>query len=280
MQNILVLTDFSPTASHAAVYAANLARHFHSKRLIMLNVYPATAMAVGVPVIPEMPVIDTNTEELRKRSVDMLEEQRKSVQSLVGGNTSIETIAKDEVLEDVVSILTDKEGIDLIVMGIAGKSSLEKILVGSNTIRVLERATVPLIIVPAKAQTTIPSKLLLALDFEVVREGKALPLAIQWFNALQPEICVLNVTRGEGYSDETREDIIYLHQLLDRYNTSFHYVENKDVADTITDFAEQQHASMIVAIHHKKSGIASLFHKSISKKLAWHSEVPLLILPD
>ncbi|HJT75494.1 MAG TPA: universal stress protein [Chitinophaga sp.] len=280
MQTILALTDFSAVASHAAAYAANLARHFHSDRLILLNVYPTTTVAVGVPVIPEMPVIETNTDEFRQKSIEMLEEQRNSLKPLTDINTVIDTRAEVEALEEVVNTLAQEENVDLVVMGITGKSNLEKIIVGSSTIRVLEHTKVPLVIVPATADIAIPEKILLAVDFDNVREGEALPSAVLLIDRLRPELFVVNVTKGEGYSVATEQDIRYLHQLLEGYNTSFHYLENKEVADAITSFAQQHNISMIMAAHHKRSGIASWFHKSVSKKLAWHCEVPLLILPD
>jgi nucleotide-binding universal stress UspA family protein len=278
MQTILVLTDFSPVARQAANYAIHLARSLNSNRILLLNAYQSLEPVANVPVTPELPVMQANPDELYKESTAQLEILRTSLQTSAPGIT-IDTISEDDLLEEAVKKLISKENVDLVVAGISDKSNLEKFLVGSHSIRVMENCNYPLVLVPEDARIAAPEKVLLSVEFDLFREGKALPRLVQVLSNLKAELLVVNVAGKGGYSMDTKEDITHLHQLLDQYNPTFHYLEKDDVAKGITGFANANNVSLIIAVHEKKGLLASLFGKSITKELAWNSNVPVLILP-
>lgn len=278
MQTILVLTDFSDVALRAAQYAIHLAGQMNSRRILLLNAFQSLEPIANVPVTPELPVVQANPDELYKESTAQLENLRRRLEPSAAGIT-IDTLSEDDILEEAVKKLITKENIDLVVAGLSEKSDLERFLVGSHSIRVMENCSYPLVIVPQDAKITVLKKVLLAVDFDILRRGKALPRLVEILNELQAELYVVNVSKGEGYSSDTKEDIKHLHLLLDKYKPSFNYIEDGNVADSINEFASRQDISMIIAIHEKKGLLATLFGKSVSKRLAWNSNVPLLILP-
>lgn len=278
MNTILVLTDFSNVALQAAHYAIHLASQLNSKRVLLFNAYQSLEPMANVPVTPELPIVQANPEELYKESTTQLENLRRMLAPSAAGIT-IDTISEDDILEEAVKKLISKEQVDLVVTGLSDKSNLEKFLVGSHSIRVMENCAYPLVIVPQNARITALEKVMLAVDFEVLRSGKALPGLLAILNNLQAELFVVNVAKDENYSSDTQEDIKHLHQLLDKYQASFHYVEDSNVIHGINEFAAQNNISLIIAIHEKKGILATLFQKSVSKQLAWKSDVPLLIIP-
>lgn len=278
MNTILVLTDFSNVALQAAHYAIHLASQLNSKRILLFNAYQSLEPMANVPVTPELPIVQANPEELYKESTTQLENLKRMLEPSAAG-IAIDTISEDDILEEAVKKLISKEQVDLVVAGLSDKSDLEKFLVGSHSIRVMENCAYPLVIVPQNARITALKKVMLAVDFEVLRSGKALPGLLAILNNLQAELFVVNVAKDEGYSSDTQEDIKHLHQLLDKYQASFHYVEDSNVIHGINEFAAQNNISLIIAIHEKKGILATLFQKSVSKQLAWKSDVPLLIIP-
>jgi nucleotide-binding universal stress UspA family protein len=278
MQTILVLTDFSNVALQAAHYAIHLASQLHSKRILLFNAYQSLEPMANVPVTPELPVVQANPEELYKESTTQLENLRRMLEPSAAGIT-IDTMSEDDILEEAVKKLISKEQVDLVVAGLSDKSNLEKFLVGSHSIRIMENCAYPLVIVPQNARITALEKVMLAVDFEVLRSGKALPGLLKVLNNLQAELFVVNVAKDEGYSPDTQQDIKHLHQLLDKYQASFHYVQDSNVIHGINEFAAQNNISLIIAVHEKKGILATLFQKSVSKQLAWNSDVPLLIIP-
>ncbi|UPK68213.1 universal stress protein [Chitinophaga filiformis] len=278
MQTILVLTDFSNVALRAAQYAIHLAGQLHSRRILLFNAYQSLEPVSNVPVTPELPIIQANPDELYKESIMQLDKLRDLLEPTAAGIT-IDTLSEDDILEEAVRKLISKEQVDLVVAGLADKSNLEKFLVGSHSIRVMESCNYPLVIVPEDARITPLEKVLLAVDFETLRRGKALAGLVEILNSIHAELYVVNVASDEGYSSETKEDIQHLHQLLDKYHPSFNYVEDTNVVNSINEFAAEHDISMIIAVHEKKGLLATIFQKSVSKQLAWNSNVPLLILP-
>jgi len=278
MQTILVLTDFSNVALRAANYAIHLANQLHSKRIILFNAYQSLEPVANVPVTPELPVIQANPDELYKESTMQLDNLR-SLLEPTAPDIIIDTMSDDDILEEAVKKLISKEHVDLVVAGLADKSNLEKFLVGSHSIRVMENGDYPLVIVPEDAKITPLERVLLAVDFDMLRRGKSLPRLVEILNNLHVELFVVNVASDEGYSDETKEDIKHVHQLLDRYHPSINYIEDSNVVNSINEFADRHDISLIIAIHEKKSLLATIFQKSVSKQLAWQSNVPLLIIP-
>ncbi len=278
MQTILVLTDFSDVALRAAHYAIHLAGQLHCNRILLFNAFQSLEPVANMPVTPEMPVVQANPDELYKESTTRLENLRRTLQPSAP-DIAIDTLSEDDILEEAVKKLISKEQIDLVVAGLSDKSNIEKFLVGSHSVRVMETSDYPLVIVPEDAKVTALEKVLLAVDFDILRRGHSLPRLVEILNNLQAELYVVNVAKDENYSSQTKEDINHLHLLLDKYQASFHYVEDSNVVEGINEFAAQNNISLIIAIHEKKGFLATLFGKSVSKQLAWKSDVPLLIVP-
>lgn len=279
MQTILVLTDFSPVALQAAHYAIHLAGRLNCKRILLLNAYQSLEPVANVPITPELPIIQANPDELLKESMSQLNILSKRLEA-DAGDITIDTLSEDDILEEAVKKVLGQEEVSLVVAGISDKSNLEKFLVGSHSIRIMENCAYPLVIVPEDAKLVAPQRVMLAVDFEILRKGKALPGMVTLLNSLQSEeLFVVNVAGDEELSAETKEDISHLHQLLNKYQPSFHYVENSNVAEGVNKFAADNNIALIIAIHEKRGLLATLFSKSVSKQLAWNSDVPLLILP-
>jgi nucleotide-binding universal stress UspA family protein len=51
-----------------------------------------------------------------------------------------------------------------------------------------------------------------------------------------------------------------------------------DVAQALSDTAERQHMDLVAVLHRHRSLLDGLFHASVTKQLALHSSIPLLVL--
>jgi hypothetical protein len=54
--------------------------------------------------------------------------------------------------------------------------------------------------------------------------------------------------------------------------------ENMEVTDAIEKQIEENHVDMLVMAKHSRSFFDRLFHRSLSKKMAYHTKIPLLVL--
>lgn len=275
MQTILVLTDYSDAAFHAIEYACMLSRYAGSRRLILLNVIPQVKPFSPSPSILQH---DHDLVEESHRQMNVLAD---NIRPMVGENTQLDTLVEDVDLGREINAFCRSFQVDLVVMGITGRATVEKVLIGSNTMRMINSCDTPLLIVPGKASSDPPHRVVLAVDVHDKDRSMKEESLQDICSHIQPHLMVLNVAHKEKYDPALREEITNLHQLFDRYMAEYHYTDHPDTAEGISDFVRQHKADMVITVHRKDDRVLKqLFRKSISKRLAWHTTVPLLVLPE
>lgn len=280
MKSMLILTDFSEDAFRAAEYACQLAGPLHIQRVVLYHAYQAVMAVTDIPAFATV----NSDQQFYQESMESLGMWQDRLKPMLEHTVTIDMVAEDTTLAnlpDLINQRTGKEGIDLIVMGVSGKTAFEKLLVGSTTAEILRKGEWPVLVVPRDILLGKPIKtIVFASD---LRGAGALPAdqLYEVLNALPGKLQVINVARKatEKYAPETEKEIAGLHELLKNYDPSFHYITGDDIVAEMLAFAEQQQASLIITVHQKHGFLFRLFHESITKKLAYNSRIPLLSLP-
>lgn len=136
---ILVATDFSKHAARALKMAILISHTFGAKLSI---VHAATPVGYGIDAGPIPPEILNANLDADKEEINQLVSSEPGLSQL---NPSI-TVAYAEAI-DLIHQVSDKEKIDLIVVGSHGASGLERLALGSVAEAVLRQATCPVLIV-------------------------------------------------------------------------------------------------------------------------------------
>jgi nucleotide-binding universal stress UspA family protein len=170
IKHILCPIDFSEFSRHAFDRALAVARS-HGASVTALHVFPApAAVAPGVvPLGPEGPgpfaLHHVDREQLTQQMVDWVSNDPSLAMPI-----DFRVVEGRSVFREIL-LQADKLPADLIVMGTHGHSGLDRLLVGSVTERVLNRASVPVLTVPALAPDVDPAvgaafgRILCAVDF-------------------------------------------------------------------------------------------------------------------
>ncbi|MBT2591359.1 universal stress protein [Pedobacter sp. ISL-68] len=273
MKTIMVLTDFSAAASDAADYALGLAGQINASRIILCysDYIPAAA---DIPL--ESAIQAAHEEQEHTRKLALLKEQFSAevYQALV------EIFVDKRSLATIVNDFDEEHAVDLVVMGMTGKSRLEQALIGSNTINVAKAIKVPLLIVPEGARFHKIERILLACDLK--ETTSALPIgAIKSFaGTIQPRLFVLNVEREDEHSTELNIEENSLRAHLGTENITYHRIRHHNIADGIALFAAENRLQLIIAVPKHHSFFESLFHQSLTKRLAYHTHIPLLLFKE
>ncbi|GBD96441.1 MAG TPA: universal stress protein [Nitrospirae bacterium] len=134
VERILFPTDFSEGSSHALPYAVDLARHYNAKLYILHVIYD-----IGKAFESHVPHI--SSDEFHK---EMNEWAMKQMDSCcveeIRNLPDVEKRVLNGVPYDEIIKFTDKEKIDMIVIGTYGRSALERFIFGSTAERVVRRA--------------------------------------------------------------------------------------------------------------------------------------------
>ncbi|MBZ0204959.1 MAG: universal stress protein [Flavobacteriales bacterium] len=266
MVNILLPTDFSDNSFHAGAYAARL---FGTKDVSYTLVH--TYLDADPSITPWAGM----GPELYKAAAEGMRdwEERLRVSGLFGK----EPLATEVIYGPLQSMLNDlgkERKADLVVMGTQGRSGAG--LLGSNAAAMVKHSNFPVLVVPNKTEVRSVSRILFADDqkgVEVAGTRMLLHIAL----SAGAEIILAHVLRHKD--DVPDPEIIAMYEeLLQAVPHRFMATEGEDVAGAIDYLAEQEGADMIAVLHRHTGFFEGLFKTSTAKRLALHTNVPLLVM--
>ncbi|MBO9620150.1 MAG: universal stress protein, partial [Niabella sp.] len=280
MKKIVALTDFSGNARHAAEYALQLVKKAQNGELVLLHTFePPVLMtdttgalaADGIPNPVNYSLLMEQADLMRKSAEEQISVAKNELEATQGSAaTTIETIVEEGFLGDAANEISGKKAAELVVMGIKGKTGLEKIIMGSNALKAIGTIDAPLLIVPDGAPIAIPAKAALASDLSLLTPENLQQLHA-FLNAIDvPSLSVVNVNMNKNEAIN-EERISALKAQLSKLNPVFHFMEAPHIEAGLETFVQENAISILIFIHHEKGFFANLFHKSISKQIAWHT---------
>jgi nucleotide-binding universal stress UspA family protein len=249
-RHILFATDFSPSSTTALPYAAAIARHFGAK-LNLAYVIPTDAYDLMSAAERDL----------------ALENMRRHVEEQMAGlrGTSLLEGLPHEVLIDhgnvwpMISVMVEKQEIDLIVIGTHGRRGVEKLLLGSTAEEILRCARTPLLMVgpensvPPETEAK-PQRILYATDFSPESEP-AMRFACSLSREYRAALFFLHVTQ-DAYkeplstrmqaADFFRLRFMEKHWTLEAGIAPEYYVEFGVPAEFILEIAAKLQIELIV----------------------------------
>ena len=278
MKKILFPTDFSKTATNAFVYALHLAKSIDAE-IFVLHSY-------------EMPIISTTSAgqpELIQGVYESIE--LNNFERYKNEGPHLRAIAAQYNMEDVKLTYLFEEGlllsnmrrvikdeqIDFVVMGTNGDHSLEKKLLGSNTVNVINSIEIPVLSVPANAKF----RSLYCFGFATLlneSDKEGIDRIIQMATNINAEVKLLHVLRKEN-----REIVQIIKKWKDYFNNDkvkIYTVLNPNLEESVFYFIDEHLIDVMCIVKRQLNFFERLFTSSLSKQLSYHSNVPLLILPQ
>ena len=275
MKTIIVPTDFSPIATNAMNFAADMAVNINAS-LILLHVYQ-------VPVsMTDVPVVMVSAEELRKSSEAKLQEIKDAMTRITSGKIKIYTEAKLGDVSDELKDICKRIQPFAVIMGTRGTSGVERILFGSTTLTAIRHLKCPVIVVPpGKEYGSGIKKIGFACDFDKVVETTPIQFIKNMVKEFGAELHVLNVDHeGKHFKPGTPEESLMLHTLLQDLNPNYHFINHVDIEDGINEFVEKNNIDLLITIPKKHKLLDSLFKKSSTKQLVTQSHVPVMCVHE
>jgi hypothetical protein len=167
---------------------------------------------------------------------------------------------------------------ELIVMGITGKSRLEKVFLGSNTLKMVEKNVCPVLVIPPTAQYNQVKNAALLSDFKDVETSIPVVPIKNVLNIFKPSLHILNVN-SEHYISLTQEFLAERSRMLEMFkdlNPEFYFIGTFDLHDTVQQFVSDKSIDMLITIPRHHSFFGSMFKTTNTKKLVYESAIPIL----
>jgi nucleotide-binding universal stress UspA family protein len=276
MTNFIVPIDFSDTSKNAARYAAHISTLVPDAHLILYNVFDS--IEYGSDSSP------LNTEgaedEGRHMIVEMaLASVQTELSSITGAKISCVAEENHRFLDTLENYVREND-IQLIIMGITGSTRLGQIFMGSNTLNIAKRGVVPVIIVPPDATSQSAKNVMLLTDFKDVTSTIPIASVKTILDLFKPSLHIVNVDH-EHYVELTEEykaERVKLEKQLKDYNPEFYFIRMFDFVEATNQFVMDKKIDLILTFPRKHSFLSSMFKTTNTKKLAYHSHVPIVAI--
>lgn len=277
MKTFIVPTDFSDTSKNAARFAAQVATQVDDAHIILYNVFDKieTESSDGSVMY--------NDHEARRKIMELALESVKSEMLNIAPGVKITNVAEEESnFVDSLERMARHQSADMIIMGITGATRLEQIIMGSNTLKMVNKNVCPVMIVPPDAHFTGVKNIVFATDFKDVEKttpAKSIQAVLKIF---KPFVHVVNVD-AEHYVEVTEEykaERAKLDVMLEGFDREYYFIRQFDFVEAINQFAMDKNIDLILTVPKNHSFIGGLFKSSTTKKLAYYSHVPIVAIHE
>ncbi len=81
-------------------------------------------------------------------------------------------------------------------------------------------------------------------------------------------------------TEEYQAERAKLQEMFSDFNPEFYFLGLQNVDEAINQFANDKNIDLMIVIHKQQTLLSKLFVKSHTKKLAYHSSIPVLALHE
>lgn len=267
MKRILVPTDFSPNATKALDYAVQVAKLANAEIILMHTTEFNESLAEVKEAIKKL--------EIRKKSIEETE-GISVITKLLSGSAAEQTIRES---------ITDFK-VDLVIMGTVGNATIREKIFGSITAAIIGESLVPVLAIPLLSEWGTHPNILLAInDFEI--EDKTLVPVIELATLLGSEIQTAIFTDAdddyvEDYDVHETKIATFRNQLQEKNpDLTIHAVHlaGRHFMENLQNWIDEHKIRMVVMLSHKRNMLERFFHRSMTKKMSYHTNIPLLVIP-
>ncbi len=261
MRTVIIPVDFSETSLNAARYAAGMLSGKEGTRVILYNMFESDDEAGNVTGYLES--LQTELSAKGLNNTEHIQEQ---------GDDLIESLSR----------LAQQKTATLIVMGITGKSALAQVLIGSNTLKMVDRNICPVMVVPPYAIFNGIKNVAFASDFKHKIYSNSILFIKTILEMFNPALHIVNVD-SEHYvslTEDYQEGRAELQKIFSEYNPEFYFISWYSFEDAIGQFAGDKQIDFIVTVPRYHSFWEGLVKTTHTKKLVYQSTIPVIAVHE
>ena len=270
MVNILVPTDLSDLSKVAVLYAIKIANKLEGTITLLnvINIIHPTRAALRLRLKTlEEDLVDIANEDIEKLVIEV-SKQVKTTQPIkvkvVRGSSVIDTVKRE----------ANKLHTGLIVMGTRGASGLRKYILGSNTASVIEVSHVPVLAVPELSHFKNFKNVVYACDLTHIE--KELKTLIPYLEKFDSTVHLIHITSSLKGLSALEKKIDHEVQKCGFKNVIVRVMVNKKIDEAIDYYVNAKKADLLTMFTHDPTFYEKLFDRSMTRKMAFQSKVPLL----
>jgi nucleotide-binding universal stress UspA family protein len=272
MLKILVPVDFSPESENALLYAIKIAKSTDKASIILHHsIFVKDVMADLLEKIKDVLIAETEKE---------LAALLKKCNSKGIENVDFKTDYVFGYPDESILQVAEKYHSNIIIMGTKGASGIERFLIGSVATKVLENATIPVLVVPKDYSPRNKIKeILFSSDLEKL--DTRLHLVVAFAKLFDAQVSVLHIL-PESASQIVLNSEETANRLITKNNyekIKFFTFMDSNIEQGIHNFVSQHPVDLLVMHPQKRSFIEKILDISKTKNLVSNSLTPILAVP-
>lgn len=283
MIKILVPVSFSDYSLNALSYALKLAEKFKSEITILycfsnyLSRDKDQEEPKGTPKYAEIEIAE---ESARKRLRQLTE--KLLLESKSHKNLHIQYRFEIGYPEDVIPEVSKAMKSEVIVMGTSNKDGAIKQAMGSITGDVMSRAAAPILAVPANSRMDDQKigKVLFLMELSD-RDFFSLHRLIRIITPFKTQVFAVHHQTSKRVDKIDEERITklkeYCHNTYRNLTIDFDTLMGGNFTESIEEYVKENNIDLIAMTRRRRTLLRQLFSPSVTKKMLYSTEIPLLI---
>lgn len=280
MRRILLPTDFSQNSLNAAKYALDMFKE-EACTFYLVNTYtPSFVHSRFMASAVHGGLVEDSVQLESQEGLDRMTEYIAA--NLKYPEHHLEAISSFNLLTEELKELVESKKTDLIVTGTKGASGFEEVFLGSNTVRMIKAIRdCPILAVPEHYTLNQTKKIGFATDFKRNFSAEVVAPLVRLANQKKASIEIMHINEEEQLSkyQESNKDILleYLQGIPCSIKQMPYFASKTDV---IRLFVEDSKIDVLAMIYYRHGYLEELVREPVVKRMAFHSEVPILVLPE
>lgn len=275
MKKILVPIDFSDVAANAYRFAQKLAGEEATEVKVIHAYHPSFDYS--------NPYLDMPAAEFESVKRELMKNFLEEHTVAESGRGAVAAMAKPKTElcigfagEEVVRL--SKE-VDLVVMGTTGQGNLMEQVFGSVSTHVARNAHCPVLLIPGSCRCQGFREIVFASNYNAADEA-ILQQVMEMAGAGHANVHFVHVEAeaGKPYSVAKVEFEQAVRENMPGIGYTSVEIKCSDIEEGVVKYAEDIGADLIAMGTLRRGFLENLFHRSITKRMAFHTRVPLLVL--
>lgn len=271
MKNILLLTDFSQSATNAISYAMHFFKH-KKCTFYMLYVHKVGSyVSDDLLMSPKNSIHDSITAKPKAKLKTLVEKLKKENKT---SDYHFKIIIDYDAFTDAVKQAINKFSIDFVVMGSNGASNVKEVVFGSNTINVIEKVACKTLVIPSNYKFVPVTDFLVTLNQDDKLTANLHEDIINFIADFNLKLHVLRISSEKNNANITLQD----KERLSLLDSKYALIEDIPVDFAVSSYLQTNNIDLTAFVTHDKSFLERLFSSSPTKELKSRMKLPLLVL--
>ena len=188
-------------------------------------------------------------------------------------------ITEGDLIEKIADV-TEAEKISLIVMGTTGVSDINEARVGSNTVKVIENTDIPVLCIPENIMFYAFKRIVYGSTFSS-DDKEFFQSVVNFAVPFDSRIYVVHITNNnDAISDENYQNYVsnmksyFVYEKLGFEQ----FITDQETGIALEHLLHVHKAHLLILVHKRRNFIDSFFHKSLTKRMSYLTNFPLLVL--